>query len=68
MGAGPASIPLKKLTVARFLTVFAETENQLPNLAAQKMGSLIRAENGLGLAIRLIEQQKATLTLKNSNL
>ncbi len=65
LGVGPAPISVKKLTAERLLTAFAETENPAVLLAAQATGSLIRAENGVEAAIRLIEQEKARFTLKN---
>ena len=50
------------------MTAFAETEPPAVIAAAQNTGRLIRAENGLDVAIRLIEREKATFTLKNPNL
>jgi hypothetical protein len=49
----------------RFLTVLAETENPAVMAAAQAAGRLIRAENGLEVAMRLIEQAKTESSLKN---
>jgi hypothetical protein len=48
------------------LTAIAEAENPVVVAVAQKVGCLIRAENGLKLAIRLIEQQKSHIYLKES--
>jgi hypothetical protein len=47
------------------LTALAEIENPAFIAAAQAAVGLIRAENDLEVAIRLIEQQKAAFTLKN---
>ena len=47
------------------MTAFAETENPAVIAAAQAAGRLIRAENGLEVALGLIEQQKTAFTLKN---
>jgi len=47
------------------LTARAETENPGVTTAVQNTGRLIRAENGLEVAFRLIEQRKTAFTLKN---
>jgi len=64
-GRWPSSNPDKKLTVDWLLAAFAETENPAIVATTQNTGRLIRAENGLEVAIRLIEQRKAAFTLKN---
>jgi hypothetical protein len=59
---------VKKLTSHRLLTALAETETPAFIAVAQNTGRLIRAEKGLELAIRLIEQQKNSFYLKESDL
>jgi sterol 3beta-glucosyltransferase len=58
--AGPAPLPLKKLTAPRLLAALAEAESPPIIAAAEATGRLIRAENGVEAAIRLIEQTKLT--------
>jgi sterol 3beta-glucosyltransferase len=68
LSAGPAPIPIKKLTVSRFLTALTEAEKPAVIATAQALGSQIRAEDGIGAAIRLVEAEKARFSLKNPNL
>jgi sterol 3beta-glucosyltransferase len=68
LGAGPAPIPIKKLTVPRLLAALTKTEEQPVLMAAQAIGRLIRAEDGVGAAISLIEQEKARFSLINKSL
>jgi sterol 3beta-glucosyltransferase len=68
LGAGPAPIPIKKLAVERLLTALAETGNPSVLAAAEAVGRLIRSENGVNAAIRLVEATKARFSLKNHNL
>ncbi len=59
LGAGPTPIPVKKLTVNRLLTAIAEAENPAVIAAAEAVGRLIRAENGVQAAVSLIEQEQS---------
>lgn len=54
IGAGPAPIPVRKLTVARLLAALARAETPAIISAAQATGPLIRADNGVETAIRLL--------------
>lgn len=68
LGAGPRPIPVGKLSSFRLLAALAEMENPGMTRAAQAAGELIRAENGVETAIRLIQQEKDRFILKNPNL
>jgi sterol 3beta-glucosyltransferase len=59
LGAGPAPIPVRKLTAERLLTALAEAEGASVLSAAQAMGRLICAEDGVRTAISLIERKRA---------
>ena len=56
LGAGPVPIPIKKLSNSRLMQVLNEIEKPGLIKAAQSIGQLIRSEQGLETAIRLIEQ------------
>ncbi len=64
IGAGPAPVPVRELTLERLLAALAAVENPSLISAARAVGGLIRAENGVGAAIRLIEQGEVRFTLK----
>lgn len=68
LGIGPAPIPVKSLTLSRLLAAMDELEKPAILLKAQAMSRKIQSENGLEVAIRLIEHEKAVFTLKNANL
>ncbi len=57
IGAGPAPIPVRKLTVARLLTALAQAETPATISAAQATARLIRAENGVDAAIHLLSRK-----------
>jgi sterol 3beta-glucosyltransferase len=62
LGAGPAPIPIKKLTAPRLLAALAEAASPTVLAAAHALGLQIRAEDGLGLAVRRVEQEKARVS------
>jgi len=59
IGAGPAPIDLKKLSVEKLTAAFALAEEAALQARARETGRLICAEDGLGEAVRLIEGQAA---------
>ncbi|HEY3310845.1 MAG TPA: glycosyltransferase [Anaerolineales bacterium] len=68
LGAGPAPVPLQKLTIGRLSIALDSLDNPAILSAAQKIGRLIRQENGVETAIRLVERERASFTLKNVKL
>lgn len=59
IGAGPQPIPVKKLTFEKLILALAETEEDAIRSGAQVAGRKIRAENGLKVAVGLIEEYAA---------
>jgi sterol 3beta-glucosyltransferase len=58
LGAGPAPIPIKKLTVDRLAQALdAAVRQPRYKQRAAEIGSAIRAQDGVGQAVRLIRQQ-----------
>ncbi len=55
IGAGPLPIPIRALTTRRLGAALAEAEGEACRNGAQEAGRKIRAEDGLGRAIHLIE-------------
>jgi sterol 3beta-glucosyltransferase len=55
IGAGPRPIPVKHLTPQRLLSAFAEVEDEALQARAQETGRLIRMEDGVGQAVRILE-------------
>jgi sterol 3beta-glucosyltransferase len=56
LGAGPVPIPVKSLTVSALTGALAQADTPHMRASAQEIGRRIRAEDGLGECIRLIEQ------------
>jgi sterol 3beta-glucosyltransferase len=59
IGAGPAPIDLKKLSVEKLSTAFAQADTIALQARAREIGRLIQAEDGVREAVRLIERQAA---------
>lgn len=58
LGAGPQAIPQRRLTVERLAeAINSLTSNTLMGERAQALGAAIRAEDGVGQAVALIEAQ-----------
>jgi sterol 3beta-glucosyltransferase len=55
IGAGPEPIALKKLSVEKLVAAFIQADSEALQARARETGRLIRAENGVGEAVRLIE-------------
>lgn len=66
IGAGPRPIPVGRLTVDRLAGAMAEAESPAIRNGAQAAGRLIRAEAGVGQAVRLIEGYAAAGWRKSS--
>jgi UDP:flavonoid glycosyltransferase YjiC (YdhE family) len=58
IGAGPRPIPVKKLTAPRLASALAQAEDDALRGRAQLVGRAIRAEDGVGEAVRLTESLK----------
>jgi sterol 3beta-glucosyltransferase len=56
MRAGPAPIPVKKLTAERLIAALVAADAEAIRNGARAAGRMIRAEDGVGQAVRLIEQ------------
>jgi UDP:flavonoid glycosyltransferase YjiC (YdhE family) len=56
IGAGPAPMDLEKLSVESLTAALEQTEDAALRARAQKTGDLIRAEDGVGQAVQLIER------------
>ncbi len=56
-GAGPAPVDLKKLTVESLTTALMQADQPAIRGQAQGIGRLIRVEDGVGEAVRLIKQR-----------
>ena len=59
IGAGPAPVDLGKLSVQTLTAAFEQANDPALRRRAQETGRLIRAEDGVGAAVRLIEQHAA---------
>ncbi len=55
LGAGPAPIPVWRLTVDRLAAALAEAARPASITRASQVGEMIRSENGVGQAVRRIE-------------
>lgn len=55
IGAGPLPIPVRELTVEMLSGALVEAEGDAIRNGAQAAGRKIRAENGVGVAVQLIE-------------
>ena len=55
IGAGPQPIPVKNLTAEKLIAMLAEVDGDAIRINAQAAGRKIRAENGVGAAVNLIE-------------
>jgi sterol 3beta-glucosyltransferase len=59
IGAGPAPIALKKLSVEKLVAAFTQADGVALQARARETGRLIQAEDGVGAAVRLIEERAA---------
>ena len=57
-GAGPRPINVKELTAMRLVSALVEAEDQTLQGRACLAGELIRVENGVGEAIRVVESRR----------
>ena len=55
IGAGPAPIPVKQLTSTRLVAALNQVDDPALRARAQETGRLIRMEDGIGQAVRIIE-------------
>lgn len=55
IGAGPLPIPVKNLTTEKLIAALAEADGDAIRNGAQVAGKKIRAEDGVGAAVKLIE-------------
>lgn len=55
IGAGPQPISVKKLTTEKLIVALAEADGETIQSGAQAVGRKIRAEDGVGNLVRLIE-------------
>jgi sterol 3beta-glucosyltransferase len=55
IGAGPQPIPIKQLTTQRLVAALSEVGDDTLRARAQETGRLIRLEDGVGEAVRVIE-------------
>ena len=67
LGAGPVPIPIRKLTVERLVAALAEANNDMLRSGAQAIGRAIRAEDGVGTAVGLIEKHAAQWQARGGN-
>jgi sterol 3beta-glucosyltransferase len=65
IGAGPAPIDLAHLSVPRLAAALAQAHSPALRARAHELGYLIRAEDGVGEAVRLIEQHAANPYYRN---
>jgi sterol 3beta-glucosyltransferase len=56
IGAGPKPVPVKNLSMEKLTRAIAETEKETLRKRAQAIGREIRKEDGMGLAVKLIEE------------
>jgi sterol 3beta-glucosyltransferase len=59
IGAGPPPIDLAHLSVETIVAALSQAASPALQARARELGQLIRAENGVGEAVRLIEQHAA---------
>jgi sterol 3beta-glucosyltransferase len=55
IGAGPAPIPVRQLTSQRLVAALKQVDDPALRARAQETGRLIRLEDGVGQAVRIIE-------------
>ncbi|MCP3142302.1 glycosyltransferase [Pyxidicoccus xibeiensis] len=55
LGVAPPPIPRKQLTAQNLAAALAATDKPGPRTRAEQLGGLIRAEDGVGQAVRVIE-------------
>jgi len=56
IGAGPQPIPVKELTTEKLVAALVEADGSAFRNGAQAVGRKIRAENGIGDAVKIIER------------
>lgn len=59
LGAGPQPIPVKRLTAENLVTALAQADGDAIRNGAQAVGRKIRAEDGVGSAVKFIEEYAA---------
>lgn len=57
IGAGPSPIAVKSLTTVRLAVAISEVEDQNLQVRARRVGESIRAEDGVGEAIRVVQSR-----------
>ena len=68
LGVGPKAIPIKKLTAERLAAaILTALADQNMRTRAAALGEKIRKEDGVGEAVRLIEQHTANLALPKTS-
>ena len=55
VGSGPRPIPVRKLTADKLIAALSEVESDSLRRQASRIGKTIRAEDGIGEMIKLIE-------------
>ncbi len=58
IGAGPDPIPVKQLTTPRLMTALERADEPILQARAREIGRLIRMEDGVGAAVRIIESTR----------
>jgi UDP:flavonoid glycosyltransferase YjiC (YdhE family) len=56
LGAGPAPIPVRKLTADRLISALARSQEEAVRSASEELGHRIRAEAGVSRAVEIIEK------------
>ena len=64
LGVGPASITLKRLSAEKLAQALIEADSPAFRVQAEKMGVILRSENGVGTSVRLIEEHARRFKIK----
>lgn len=64
IGVGPRPIPVNRLTAENFEVARIQAESSAFRIKAAEMGKLIRAEDGAGAAVALIQRYAAGFNQK----
>ncbi|MCA9960621.1 MAG: glycosyltransferase family 1 protein, partial [Anaerolineales bacterium] len=62
LGAGPEPITLRKLDTGSLIDALTQVNSSAMRARAQEVGHQIRAEDGVGQAVRIIEQHAAAFS------
>jgi sterol 3beta-glucosyltransferase len=68
LGAGPAPIPVKKLTSGSLIAALNAVESAVMQEHARVVGQALQAEDGLGTAVNLINQHVLRFARSNSKI